>query len=49
MCISDKIGFQSEESSTAKPTNNILHLPSITAPGDTISSFPARAYVQMGA
>lgn len=48
MCISDKIEFQSKENSTVKPTNNILHLPSVTAPGDTISSSPAHAYERTG-
>lgn len=46
ICISDKIEFQSQESSTAKPTNNILHLPSIIEPVDTISSSPADTYEQ---
>lgn len=48
MCISDKTEFQIQENSTANPTDNILHLPSITSPGDTISSSPAGAYEQMG-
>lgn len=46
MCISGKIEFQSKENSTVNPTNNILHLASITVPGDTISSSPA--HEQMG-
>lgn len=48
MYISDKTEFQSKENSTEKPTNNISHLPSITAPGDTISPSPAHVYEQMG-